>query len=74
VFNGFFDSERRIKAPADSPIFLGDVMTGVLYLTQAQADELNQTIKKFVRENASPSPDALPFEYGLVLYNAGDDL
>ena len=72
VCKGFFEKmPRGHEHPEDLP-FWGDVMTGVVHLTQLQADELHKLLSRFAEENGARRENTLPFEYALVLYNAED--
>jgi len=73
VFSGFVKRVMEQDTPAEQPPFLGDLSTGVLHLTQAQADELYATIKRFTAENARAKGDTLPIEYALVAYRTEVD-
>jgi DNA-binding transcriptional ArsR family regulator len=73
VFSGFVKRVMEQDAPVEQPPFLGDMTTGVLHLTQAQADELYETIKRFTAENALPGSDTVPIEYALIAYRAEVD-
>ena len=68
VYAGF---RGKIKGRNAQPPFRGEMLTGVIHLTQEQADKLHDMIRRFIRENETPSAGTIPFEYALILYNAG---
>jgi predicted ArsR family transcriptional regulator len=73
VFSGFEKRVMELDATVEQPPFLGDLTTGVLHLTQAQADELYETIRRFTAEHARPGKDTLAFEYALIAYKTEVD-
>ncbi|HOS18726.1 MAG TPA: helix-turn-helix domain-containing protein [Clostridia bacterium] len=68
---GFRKAAARGRGLANGAHFAGDVLTGFVQLTQAQADELYAKITGFIAENGTRREGTTPFEYALVLYNAG---
>ncbi len=68
VINSLGESGPEIKEQ------WGDVMTGVLHLTDEDARELFQLIDGFVEKHAEPSKEKHPWEYALILYNAREDI
>lgn len=72
VYKGFCDKMPRGHEHPEAEPFWGDVMTGAVHLTQEQANDLRDVIARFVDENGARRADTMPFEYALVLYNAGD--
>ena len=72
VFDGF---TKTMPEGYDNPAteaFWGDLMTGVVHLTQDQAKTLYDTIRRFTDENSIRKVDTHPFEYALILYNIED--
>lgn len=49
----------------------GDFLNGVVHLSAADAESLMQTIRHFIVTHESRGEDTLPWEYSLILYNAG---
>ena len=73
VFSGFTKRVMEQDIPIEQPPFRGDLTTGVLHLTQAQADELYEMVKRFTAANARPGNETLPIEYALIAYQVEVD-
>jgi predicted transcriptional regulator len=68
--------EREEKAEADNLQQWGDILSGVVYLKEKESKELIKLIMTYIEQHASPSPDCIPWEFAMILYNAeelGDD-
>jgi hypothetical protein len=53
---------------------LGDIMTGVMHLTGEESKELFKLISGYIETHSTPSAQKSPWEYALILYDAGEDL
>jgi predicted transcriptional regulator len=81
VYEGFCEqlakrAEREEKAEADNLQQWGDILSGVVYLKEKESKELIKLIMTYIEQHASPSPDYIPWEFAMILYNAeelGDD-
>ncbi|MDF2878253.1 MAG: hypothetical protein K0S30_1349 [Clostridia bacterium] len=81
VYEGFCEQlakrvEREEKAEADNLQQWGDILSGVVYLKEKESKELIKLIMTYIEQHASPSPDYIPWEFAMILYNAeelGDD-
>ena len=71
VYKSFCENMPRRETQPGEERFWGDVLTGVVHLTQKQADELRGMIMRVIDENGARGEETMPFEYALVLYNAG---
>ncbi|AEV29704.1 Bacterial regulatory protein, arsR family [Sphaerochaeta pleomorpha str. Grapes] len=64
------DFFKKIKDfDQDSGHFSADIKTGVLHLTQSQADHLNEIIESFIEKHEEKNKETIPFVYSLVLYH-----
>lgn len=72
VYRGFCAAAEEGRFEPENQPFRGEMLTGVVHLTQAQADELYRLTRRFLRQNQQPAPGSEPFEYALILYNTGD--
>jgi len=77
VFNILSGFQQRLKkAKADSkPInsTMGDVMTGVVYLTPEASADLMKMIEDFIKKHSIPQNNTQPWEYALIAYNAKEE-
>jgi hypothetical protein len=73
VYGGFKKKAAEHKKPFSKEHFEGDVLTGVVYLCQKDADELHGLINKYIEEHNRMAEDLIPFEYALILYNASEE-
>lgn len=48
----------------------GDIMTGVIHLTEHQSRELMKLVTEFIEKHAQPIENSSPWEYALIAYNA----
>ncbi|MEX1308202.1 MAG: helix-turn-helix domain-containing protein [Eubacteriales bacterium] len=69
IYGSFLEKMPKKHPDPDTQPFWGDLMTGVLHLTQSQAEELNRTIQTFIAENDQKKPETHAFEFALILYN-----
>lgn len=51
---------------------LGDMHSGVVYLTREEAIELQRGMMEFLSERETPRPGAAAYEYVLMAYNAAE--
>ena len=51
---------------------LGDMHSGVVYLTREEAVELQRRMMEFLHEKEAPRPGAQAYEYVLMAYNAAE--
>lgn len=51
---------------------LGDMNSGVVYLTREEAIELQRRMMEFLSERETPRPGAAAYEYVLMAYNAAE--
>lgn len=77
VFNvlaGFQHRLHKVKA-ASEPInsSMGDIMTGVVYLTPEASANLMNMIEDFIRQHSIPQQNTQPWEYALIAYNATEE-
>lgn len=81
VYEGFCEQmakrvEREGKAEVDNLQQWGDILSGVVYLKEKESKELIKLIMTYIEQHASLSPDCIPWEFAMILYNAeelGDD-
>lgn len=50
----------------------GDILTGVVHLSEEQSAELIKLITEFIEQNSAPTSGSSPWEYGIIAYNAGE--
>ncbi|MCH3918558.1 MAG: helix-turn-helix domain-containing protein [Spirochaetia bacterium] len=67
VQEGFFRKIHNAKK-GQSSSFEGDMLTGVLHLTQSEADELYELIRTYISSHETKKEESLPFVYSLVAY------
>lgn len=68
VEDGFFTYIR--KTPIPPAHFGADMRTGVVHLTQEEADSLNRLIADFLAKHEENRDGTLPFAYALLAYRA----
>ena len=51
---------------------LGDMHSGVVYLTREEAVELQRRMMDFLSERETPRPGTQAYEYVLMAYNAAE--
>lgn len=49
---------------------LGDILSGVVYLSEEQSAELIRLITGFIEQHSSPTTGSKPWEYAIIAYNA----
>lgn len=69
IFRDFYATCRQCQVQWPQDAFVGDMFTGVVFLTQQQADALYRQLRSFLQANQVRRPDTLPFEYSLIAYN-----
>jgi DNA-binding transcriptional ArsR family regulator len=74
ILSGFQQRLQKAKT-ASEPInsTMGDVMTGVVYLTPEASADLMKMIEDFIRQHSTPRPNTQPWEYALIAYNAKEN-
>lgn len=75
VYEGFCEQmEKRAAQPgstkSDSLQQWGDILSGVVHLKEKQSKELIKMIMTYIEQHASPSPDGIPWEFAMIIYNA----
>lgn len=73
VFSRFCGRARAHPEMGESEPFSGDMHTGVLHLTQNEADGLHRVVRAYIRDHEAPREGTLPFEFALILCNAKDE-
>lgn len=79
TFDGFMTQMRNVvnKYPNSSNEVLrqwGDVMSGVVHLSNQEAQELMNLITDYIDNHAQPAADRSPWEYALIMYHAKEEL
>ena len=74
VFSRFSSKAKAYPQTAENEPFAGDMHTGVLHLTQREADELYRTVRAYIRGHETPREGTIPFEFAMILYNAKDEV
>lgn len=74
VLSGFQQRLKKAKA-ASEPInvTMGDVKTGVVYLTPDASADLMNLIEDFIQKHSIPQHNTQPWEYAIIAYNAKED-
>lgn len=75
ILSGFQQRLHKVKEssePINSPI--GDVMTGVVYLTPEASANLMKMIEDFIQQHSIPQHNTQPWEYALIAYNAKEEI
>jgi predicted ArsR family transcriptional regulator len=67
IQEGFFKKAKDFEKQGEH--FAGDVKTGVVHLTQQEADGLDKLINDFVSLHEEKKEGTVPFVYGLVAYH-----
>lgn len=75
VYNGFRSQmKKRIARYQESdPENLskwGDVLSGVVHLSETESKELMKLVYEFIQQHSEPKPDKSPWEYAVIVYNA----
>jgi predicted ArsR family transcriptional regulator len=52
----------------------GDVMSGVVHLTNQESQELMNLITDYIDNHAQPATDRSPWEYAIIMYRAKEEL
>jgi hypothetical protein len=68
VQDGFFSKDPSFYETDDH--FRGDVLTGVVHLSQKEADELIGIVRSYIASHEKKGESTLPFVYSLVTYHA----
>lgn len=77
VYDGFRKQmKKRISLTGENdPNSLqkwGDILSGVVHLSEEQSVELIKLVTEFIEQNSAPSADSSPWEYAIIAYNAGE--
>lgn len=77
VYDGFLKQmKKRICLQGDKdPDSLqkwGDILSGVVHLNEKQSVELMKLVTEFIEQNSAPTSDSSPWEYAIIVYNAGE--
>jgi DNA-binding CsgD family transcriptional regulator len=70
VYSGFRERLERRETTDGTGSFEGDLLTGIVHLTQPDADALYRMIREFIGAHETAREGTVPFEYALILYNA----
>ncbi len=78
TFDGFLYQKKKIMSRYENPDIdvlqqLGDIMTGVVHLTNQDSKELMKLVTEYIEAHSVPAPDRSPWEYAIILYNAEED-
>lgn len=68
VQDGFFSKTRCLED--EERHFMGDMLTGVLHLRPAEADELIGIVRSYIATHEKKGEDTLAFVYSMVTYRA----
>ena len=79
VYEGFLSAKksRLSQCVSPDPEFLrqwGDIMTGVVHLTDQESGELMSIITEYIENHSKPASDRTPWEYSVILYNTEEKL
>lgn len=70
--NNLLEVIKCKKKDEDCPkIINGEFLNGILHLTREDADKLMNMIGEFIHTHEKKSEETSPWEYTLILYNAG---
>lgn len=74
ILSGFQQRLHKVKESSE-PVSnsMGDVMTGVVYLTPEESAKLMKMIEDFIQQHSIPQNNTQPWEYALIAYNAKED-
>ncbi|MFV0241995.1 MAG: ArsR/SmtB family transcription factor [Lacrimispora sphenoides] len=65
--------ERYDSTNPESTWNLGDILTGVIHLSEEEGKELLMMITDYLDRHATPSAEKSPWEYAFILYNAEEN-
>jgi len=71
TLRGWSQAIERIQDVSEGGWRNGDFLSGVLHLKKQDAEELLQLIKNYIESHETKGDQTQPWEYALVLYNAG---
>jgi predicted transcriptional regulator len=79
AYDGFLAQKKKIMSRFDSPDSAmlrqwGDIMAGVVHLTDREAQELMKFVTEYIERHAAPAGDRFPWEYAIILYNAREEI
>jgi predicted ArsR family transcriptional regulator len=75
TYDGFMSQMKKIKnqypnSDVDTLRQWGDIMSGVVHLSNQESQELLKLVTDYIESHAQPAKDRSPWEYALILYNA----
>jgi DNA-binding transcriptional ArsR family regulator len=65
---------KQTGIPAERLHEYGDFLSGVVHLSQKDAEQLMGFLRDFIESHKAPSGDTQPWEYALILYDSGNAL
>ncbi len=68
IFSNFTEQIKNHPEVSNDDCFFGDMRTGVLQLTQAEANELHSLIKSYIESHSKPKDGTMPFEFSVLAY------
>lgn len=79
VYEGFLSAKKSRVSQYENPDpellrKWGDIMNGVVHLTEQESGELMSIISEYIESHSKPASDRSPWEYSLILYNTEEDL
>lgn len=79
VYEGFLSAKKSRVSQYENPDpellrQWGDIMNGVVHLTEQESGELMRIISEYIESHAKPASDRSPWEYSLILYNTEEEL
>ncbi len=79
TFEGFMAQKKKILNCNFTPDLVtpqrwGDIMNGVLHLSEQESDELMNLITEYINSHSKPSDERNPWEFALILYNAKEEI
>ena len=67
-----YRSSKRKGLTNEEALGLGDLSSGVIYLTREEAAQLQRKITEFLSERDEPRPGTQSYEYVVMAYNASE--
>lgn len=72
VYKGFQESLEKVRSNKTkekiSDMKLGDMLSGVVHLSEEKSEELFKLINKFISENEVANENTHPWEYAMITY------
>lgn len=77
VYEGFRKQMKKrisLNKSEDSDILRkwGDILSGVIHLSEKESDELMKLVSSFMEQHTEPTAGSSPWEYAIIAYNAED--